>query len=159
MQPVMESSESDRSAELAEKVGLAIDAWDELFGRGWRLNEAAPWHDYDSDPSGGEGWSVTPWHVKADPPQLMLRVFRHGVFIARPEGHRHSDGRVDFQASAQEYVAAEHLAEQGPEIVKWMLTSRRRQFRWCPVCWRHTPPEEWQAGICVPCNDARTVSP
>ncbi|QIX27267.1 hypothetical protein ncot_12150 [Nocardioides sp. JQ2195] len=152
MKSVMQGPEWDRSEELADRIGLPIDVWDELFGRGWRLNDSEPWHDYDSDPSGGEGHPVTPWHLKGDPPQLMLRVFHHGIFIARPAGLRRDDGRVEFHESAQEYVAFEQLAHQGPEIVKWMLTSRRRQFRWCPQCWTHTPPEEWAADRCVRCH-------
>ena len=135
MQPV-----HDETADLARKLGMPVDAFAEIFGAEWRLNDAEPDHDFDADPSGGMGMDVTPWMLAGDPPQLMIRVFDHGVFVAAPEG-RWSGHRLEYQPATQEYVRLDHLVDRGPDVVAGMLRSRRRQFSYCRYCRQHTPVE------------------
>jgi hypothetical protein len=140
---------------LAERLDLPLEEWLELFGLGWVEQDDEPWHDYDADPSGGLGFPATPWHTKGDPMQLMVQVFPHGVFIARPEGSWGGDHRLTFHASVdQEYVARDELHEKAPELIARLLTARRRRFRWCPGCWRHTPPERMTSPTCMGCFDS-----
>lgn len=146
----------DESEVLADRIGIPLAVWEAMFGRWWVTNDAEPWHDFDGDPSGGSGFPPTPWHVRGHVPQLMLRVFEHGVFIGRPEGivrDRPGEARtVEYQPAHQEYVAAHELEAKAPEIVKWMLVTRRRQFRWCADCWEHTAPELMAGAVCFDCT-------
>ncbi|MBM9459497.1 hypothetical protein JK386_06250 [Nocardioides sp. zg-536] len=140
----------DLTGELAAIIGLEIEEFAELFGAGWRVEEPGPWHDYDADPSGGEGCPATPWHVAGDPAQLMIRVFAHGVFLASPHG-RSIDHRVAYRPERQQYVAAYEL-EQAREVVKRLHTSRRRTFRYCRYCRVHTAPEgRFDHDVCYGC--------
>lgn len=130
------------TSQLADTLAMPVTRFIEIFGAPWVENWATPWHDFDSDPSGGLGGEVTPWHIAGDPPQLMVRVFHHGVFIAAPHGVWSGVAELEYQPRDQVYVGADDLPTRGTEVVKSLLTSRRRSFRYCRYCLRSTPPEE-----------------
>jgi len=78
--------DDDRTADLAAVLGMPDEEFARIFGAGRRESDGPVWHDFDSDPSGGLEAEVTPWFIAGDPPQLMARVFYHGVLLAIPEG-------------------------------------------------------------------------
>ena len=99
------------------------------------------WHDYDSDPSGGCGLPVTPWMIAGEPPQLMIRVFDHGVFVAEPEGQWQGTRGLEYHPGMQRYLARDEFAARGQETVAEMLKRRLRTLRYCRFCRHPTPPE------------------
>lgn len=146
----MTSPVVDDTQQLADRLGVPLETWLEIFGNGWFESADEPWHDFDSDPNGGGGFPATPWHIKSDPPQLMVRVFNGHLFIARPEGVW-SGHRLTFQPADQCDIPVWELLETGPSAVARLLKARRRRFRWCPVCWQHTPPEQIMGPECMGC--------
>lgn len=141
------------SAELAEIQGVEVEEFQEMFGGRWVLNLGPIWHDYDADPSGGEGYPVTPWHIQGDPPQLMIRVFQHGVFLARPEGTWMQGMHIlEYSARDEAYLARHEMSpDRAAALVGPILRRRRRTFRWCPICRGHTPPELSMNETCMRC--------
>ena len=131
----------------------------EVIGAGWRRSERAPAHDYDADPSGGLDpddlvpHDVTPWHVAGEPAQLMVRVFGHGVFLARPEGvWTHGTHGLEHQPGGEVYVPEHQLADRGREVARGIEASRRRSFRWCRYCRRPQAPEtRFAPDVCHGC--------
>ncbi|WP_435771420.1 hypothetical protein [Nocardioides sp. SYSU DS0651] len=131
----------DESEHLADVLGISTAEFVELFGAMWRRSPTEPWHDYDSDPSGGEDCLTTPWHIAGDPVQLMLRVFHHGVFIGLPTAVRRGVHELDYHAREQQYLRVDELEQLAPAVVKRVLTARRRSFRYCRYCREATAPE------------------
>lgn len=133
--------EPDVTVDLAARLGIPVDAFIDVFGAGWRLEPAAPWHDYDADPSGGFGIEPTPWHLGGSPVQVMIRVFHHGVFVARPDGvwEGGTHGLV-YRPDRQRYASAADI-DLARELVGDAVRSRRRSFTYCRYCWVATPPE------------------
>lgn len=141
------------TAELAERLEMPLLEFAELFGAGWVENEGPVRHDYDSDPSGGDGMPVTPWMIAGEPPQLMIRVFHHGVFVAEPEGQwRHGSHGLEYHPGMQRYLARDDFATRGQETVAEMLKRRQRTFRYCRFCRHPTPPElRFEKEVCMGC--------
>lgn len=145
------------SGQLAATLGIDLREFVDIFGAAWRRNDAEPWHDYDEDPSGKLAFEPTPWFIAGEPPQLMLRVFPHGVFVGRPEGiWAHGTHGLEYQPGHQEYVGRdrepETFAERADVVVRKMLTARRRTFKYCPYCRAQTPPElRWKDDRCQDC--------
>ena len=147
---------SETTDALAAVLGIEVGAFADVFGAGW-LEESGPVaHDFDADPSGGGGYPVTPWHIAGNPPQLMLRVFPHGVFVARPEGvWRHGTHGLGYEPSQQEYVAGQEVLTRGPDVVRRLLSARRRTFRYCRYCYDRVPPERRiDDDLCMGCATA-----
>ncbi|GAA2147107.1 hypothetical protein GCM10009844_24000 [Nocardioides koreensis] len=144
----------DRTGELAEILGMPARDFAELFGAGWTENDGPVWHDYDSDPSGGGGLPVTPWMIAGDPPQLMIRVFHHGVFLAQPEGEwRHGSHGLEYRPGLQRYLPSDEFGTRGPEMIGELLRRRRRTFRYCRFCRGLTPPElRIDKDVCMGCG-------
>lgn len=138
----------DLTDDLAATLGVEAGHLAGLIGAGWRVNPSEPWTDYDADPTGGLDpddlvpHDVTPWHITGEPPQLMVRVFPHGVFLARPEGvWAHGSHGLEHHPLELQYVASSELAERAPEIVRSLLEARRHTFRWCRYCRHQRAPE------------------
>lgn len=146
---------SDHTVELAEQLGIDLDRFLEIFGADWRESPEPPSHDYDADPTGGEGFPVTPWHIAGEPPQLMIRVFDHGVFPSRPQGFW-AGGTHDlrYQPSDHIYVARHEIDREGLDTVRRLLRSRRSAFRYCAHCRGITTPEARLDDLCFGCASA-----
>ena len=145
--------QQDRGDELAETLGVPVLEFAELFGADWIENEGPVSHDYDSDPSGGEGWDVTPWMISGAPPQLMIRVFAHGVFLAVPAAAWRDIGHgLEYRAGRPQYLSVADLSTDGPSLVAKLLRRRRSSFRYCCFCRRSTPPEtRFADDVCMAC--------
>lgn len=78
----------DRTEDLVVVLDLPAEEFAEWFRAGWTENHGPMSHDLDAYPSGGFDGDVTPWFNLGAPPQLMIRVFDHGVYVAAPEGVR-----------------------------------------------------------------------
>jgi hypothetical protein len=133
--------EEDATEQLAARLGLEVMAFVDVFGAEWRLEQAEPWHDYDADPSGGLGFPATPWHVAGTPPQVMARVFDHGVFVARPHGVWEGGAHTLVYRPDRQGYAAVHDLDAARDLVRAAVTSRRRSFTYCRYCRVSTPPE------------------
>lgn len=150
----MRDTIDDHTRDLAETLGVAYEDFIEVFGIGWRVSDTEPMHDFDADPSGGEGYPVTPWMIAGAPPQLMIRVFRGHVFVARPEGTWPGHALV-FHPADQVDVDTHRGLEPAAALVREMLAKRRRTFQYCRYCWRHTAPENRVSpGCCHGCGTA-----
>lgn len=143
----------DRTHELADTLGMSALEFAELFGAGWAENEAEPWHDFDGDPSGGGGMPATPWMIAGTPPQLMIRVFHHGVFLAEPAGEwRQGTHGLEYQPRRQQYLARQELDSRGRASVDELLRHRRRSFSHCRFCRERTSPElRVEKDVCMGC--------
>lgn len=152
----------DAIDDLAARLGWEPRDLADVIGAGWRLSGHAPAHDFDADPSGGLDpddlvpLDVTPWHVAGDPPQLMVRVFAHGVFLARPEGvWTGGTHGLEHQPGLPVYVPVDELADRGAEVVREIVAARRRSFRWCRYCRRPQAPEtRMEPDVCHGCASA-----
>lgn len=148
-----ETDRPDDTERLATRLGLPPLEFADVFGAHWHENPGPVHHDYDSDPSGGEGWPVTPWHVSGEPPQLMCRVFEGRLFLARPEGvwSGGTHGLV-HQPRDEVHLHVEQL-DEARVVVRRLLAARRRSFRYCRYCRRPTPPELRLAeDVCMGCS-------
>lgn len=145
----------DHTGELAKTLGLSDLAFADLFGANWRAAPGPQWHDYDSDPSGGEGIPATPWMLAGDPPHLMVRVFHHGVFLAVPEGDWSGGSHGLIYRPGEERYLSKREFEHATAHVAQMLCIRREEFRYCRYCREHTPPElRRQDDVCMGCATA-----
>lgn len=147
---------TDRTAELAATLGVPVEEFAAAFGARWRVSLSPPDHDFDADPSGGLGFPVTPWHLGGDPVQLMVRVFSHGLYVARPEG-RWAAGTHDLvhDPHDQEYVAAGEIgSDHTEEVVRRILRRRRTTFRYCRYCLEPHGPEYRVGDTCMACATA-----
>lgn len=141
------------SAKLAAILGLPTDEFVHVLGGTWVESREPPGHDFDADISGGLGLDVTPWHIAGEPPQLMIRVFHHGAFMASPQGSWSAGpGMLTYHPSNETYVGAPELLTRGVDVVKRLLNGRRRSFRYCRYCLNSYPPEErLTADTCYGC--------
>lgn len=145
----------DLSEDLARTLGMEVLDFIELFGAGWIENAGPVWHDFDSDPSGGEGYEVTPWMIAGEPPQLMIRVFDHGVFIAEPEGEWRGSHDLTYRPGMQRYLGREEFSTRAVAATAEMLRRRRRTFRYCRHCRSLTPPElRADKDLCMGCESS-----
>lgn len=146
----------DHTDDLAETLGLPAARFARVFGAGWQPAPGEAPHDFDSDPSGGSGADVTPWYVAGHPPQLMARVFGHGLFLAIPEGSW-AAGTHDlvYWPAHQAYVPAPEVETPAVEqLVRGLLRRRRSGFRYCRYCRRVTPSELRVGDSCMGCAGA-----
>lgn len=120
----------DESEKLAALLGVPLQLWEEVLGRGWV-------------PADDEGW-----HLRGRPVQLMVRVDDGGVVLGLPTA---GAAPATLRVSHTEHVGRDEFPQVAPEVVRWTLATRRRQFRWCPRCWLLTPPESWHDGQCLDC--------
>lgn len=136
---------TDHTPQLAETLGMGVEEFELLLGACWELDDGPISHDFDSDPSGGAGHDVTPWHVQGVPAQLMARVFGHGVFLALPRARFDGPAPAGFEPAEQVYIAVHEMEDEAPPAVRRILTRRRRSFRWCARC-RHVTALEYMVG-------------
>lgn len=141
----------DRTPLLAATLGMTLEEFEDYFGGWWELVEGQVLHDFDADPSGGLGGDVTPWHVQAEPRQLMIRVFDHGVFLARPEARFDGAVPAGYFPTRQVYIPRFELAERADDEVRDLLMRRRRSFRWCQRCRGVHAPEDMYGDRCGRC--------
>jgi hypothetical protein len=141
----------DRTHELAERLGVGAEEFEAHFGGCWELVEGPVAHDFDADPSGGGGYDVTPWHVQGGPRQLMIRVFDHGVFLARPHAAYNGAVPAGYDPVDQVYVGRHEIDERAAAVVRGLITRRRRSFRWCACCRRVNAPEDMYGDRCSRC--------
>lgn len=148
-----EIDEADHTAELAGVLGLPASTFARTFGAQWHAAPGPTPHDFDSDPSGGLEAEVTPWFLGGSPPQLMARVFDHGIFLATPEGSwAGGTHTLVYRPAEQRYLAADELDTPTVEqLVRDLLRRRRSTFRYCRYCRRPTPPELRVEDCCIEC--------
>lgn len=144
----------DRTPVLADRLGVPVDVFSDLFGGRWVVAGGPVGHDFDADPSGGEGHPVTPWHVTGRPVQLMIRVFGGHCFLARPEG-RWAGGTLDLVWDPRDEVHLGYDDVTRPAIVRAVVAelvrSRRRRLRWCGRCREQHGPETMLGPVCHGC--------
>jgi hypothetical protein len=151
-----ETDQTDRTAELASVLGLSALAFARLFGTGWGEPPGHVTQDFDSEPPDGLKPEATPWFLSGESPQLMIRVFDHGVFLARPEGSS-SAGTHDLvyrPADGRNFGLHELGAPEAKEHVRDLLRRRRSTFRYCRYCRRVTPAELRIGDSCMECATA-----
>ncbi|WP_299053771.1 hypothetical protein [uncultured Nocardioides sp.] len=151
---------ADRTPALAERLGVDVDWFLELFGGPWYDAGSPALHDFDGDPSGGDGYPVTPWHVTGRPVQLMVRVFTGHCFLARPEG-RWAGGTHDLVWEEHDQVHLTYDDLRREEIVRpvvaGLVSSRRRRLRWCERCREQQGPETMLGALCHGCAQGTGV--
>ncbi len=131
----------DRTRELALRMGMSALELAELFGVGWVENVVPVDHAVETDPYDGADFPLTPWMIAGEPPQLMMRVLDHGVFLAEPRGRWLGVHPLEYEPSRRQFVSYHELATQGRTVASELVRRRRRRFRYCRFCRRSTPPE------------------
>lgn len=135
-------------AYLAQRLGMQLDEFVELFGAGWR--EAEPFrHQLLS----GDDWGE--WYVAADPPQIMLALTADDrVRLARPRGVWQGVAELSLQPVDERTVPRGlEATDEVRSIVADLLRRRRSTFRYCRYCRDLTPPEYWEEGACMSCSE------
>lgn len=137
----------DTTQELADRVGLPIEEFLEVFGGGWRLREAAGWSER---PDAGE-----PWHLAGEPPQLALRASYDGaVELGMPDGEWEGTCGLGWVVHDRQVIHADplDLPEQAAPVVARLLKRRRSRFRYCRYCRTLMAPEHrFGDGLCQGC--------
>jgi hypothetical protein len=146
--------ESQLESELADRLGMDVHEFVEIFGAGWR---------YPGPAAGGDGraWSSAmwlplsaDWFVTGGPPQLMLRVRDTAFELAIPEGlWAGGTHGLEYGPSDRRTVWLDEWDRaETSELVDHMLRRRRRRFRYCRYCRALTPPElQTDPDVCMGC--------
>ncbi len=128
----------------------------DIFGAGWR-----PVDSVVRRGDGADGGSE--WFASGDPVQLMLRVYPHGVFLARPEGvWHHEAGGLAYRQRDQIFVEVGGIVDVGRlrELIDRLVRVRRTTFGYCRCCRKIVGPEMLSdARTCQDCSRAWVESP
>ncbi len=137
------------TARLAARLGMAPLEFVDIFGAGWRPVDGVAREGADAD--GGSAWFIA-----GDPVQLMLRVYPHGVFLARPEGvWDHGAQALAYRQRDQVFVDVAGICdlERLRELIDRMVRVRRTTFGYCRCCRRIVGPEMLSdARTCQDCS-------
>ncbi len=128
--------------ELAALVGVSADLLVRALGDGW--NEV-------------DGPAHERWFVSGRPVQVAVGWDGFGFTLARPEqrweGSELSWVFVPDRRFSSDEVVYERaaLAEAAEQVAR----TRRRSFRWCPVCRQVNAREHTHdnTGLCMPCAE------
>jgi hypothetical protein len=143
----------DNTEDLAATLGMTPEAFAEVFGARWRKVDGPVMHDFDLDPDGDWPGEATTWMIAGEPPLLMLWVFGHGVFIARPVG-RWDRNELVYDPTDRVYVPSFRVGDDAPDIIQRLITARRRTLRWCRYCRTPFGPERMLGDVCMGCGTA-----
>lgn len=83
--------------------------------------------------------------------RAVIPLFDHEVFLAQPRAAYDGAVPAGFEPTAQVYVAHHELEARAADVVKGLVTSRRRSFRWCVCCRRVNAPEDMYGDRCGHC--------
>lgn len=134
----------DETEALAATLMMEPGEFARLFGAEWRPVPLF-WVGGDVDVLAG------PWWVGGDPPQLMLRAEDRGVSVAKPVGFW-SGHELGYRPVDPQFVGLADLrAPETAALLRRLVLSRRRGFRWCRYCRRPTPPELRVDEVCMGC--------
>lgn len=127
----------DVSAQLAARLAMAPLEFVDIFGAAWRPVEVVGEESVAAD-------AGSQWFVSGDPVQLMLRVYPHGVFLARPEGvWHHGAGGLAYRQRDQVFVdlGGIHDLDRLREMIDRLVRLRRTTFGYCRCCRKIVGPE------------------
>ena len=157
--------QGDASGRLAAQLGMAPLQFVDIFGAGWRpvesvVRQADGTDGTDSAPGAD---TTSEWFASGDPVQLMLRVFPHGVFLARPEGvWHHGAGGLAYRQRDQIFVEVGGIADLARlrELIDRLVRVRRTTFGYCRCCRKIVGPEMLRdARTCQDCSRTWSETP
>jgi len=111
---------------VAQRPGMEVDRFGELFGAGWRPVE----------PFAQRGLFDETWYVAGEPPQLALALAAQCLpprASARARGCRHDVAELRLEPM-DERTLPHGADDEAHSLVADLLRRRRSTFRYCPYC-------------------------